>query len=293
MARVFCLSFFLLGVLLCSAQSDYKTYYEKAKGLEKTKDYSGAVVNYTIAIKTDSTGIGAYYHRGMVKFQIPDFAGAIQDFNKTIELCSNIAVGKESAEMRAGKFYANSYFYRAEAEFRIFKYRLAIIDYSQAMLKAIDSMGDAYNGRGRAKKRLADYYHGEYTDAISDFDKGIQLEPHKVFGYYHRGTAEYNAKNYEAALKDFTQSVSMDNTDADKYFWLAMVQSKLKSFAIAVSNFSKAIELNPYMDAAYENRGLAEIELNRYDEAHADLTKAAKLKSRNSSTTNSFPLGPE
>ncbi len=289
MIKIYCLSFLLCSVFLGSAQADYKFYYEKAKTEAQANDYTNAIIDYSIAIGIDSSHIESYYNRAIAKLRMSDFVGAANNFTHIIEFSRKMASGKKLLRLPEGKYYANSYFYRAEAEFQMFNFKPAVKDYSKAIKNGIDSIGDAYNGRGRAKKRLDDYYKRDYFEAISDFDKGIQLEPFNAFGYYHRGTAEFNGKNYGAALIDITKAVQLDTTDADKYFWLGMAQTRLKNYNSAIINFTRSIQLNPARAREYEGRAHAELELGQTEAARTDLVKVASLKKHKPNISKSVP----
>jgi tetratricopeptide (TPR) repeat protein len=51
---------------------------------EKLGDYQGAVDDYSVAIKLDTSYYMAYNNRGSAKFQLGDYEGALADFNKGI-----------------------------------------------------------------------------------------------------------------------------------------------------------------------------------------------------------------
>jgi len=277
---------FLCSVAFGVCQSDYQILYEKGKAEGASKDYPNAFIDYTLAISIDANRPDAYYQRGISSLRTSHFKSAVTDFTKVIELESKTPslVGRKPP----GGDLANSYFYRAEAEFQLYEFEEAVNDYSQALKKGMDSVADAYNGRGRAKKRLADARQGSYSDAIRDFDKGLALEPTSAFGYYHRGTAEYNAGNYAASLKDITNATQLDTTDADKYYWLAMAQSRLKNYTDAQVNFTSSIRLDPFKQREYEGRAMAELALGKIDDAHADMLKAVEIK--NGGTYKSAPM---
>ena len=58
----------------------------------KNGDFSGAIANYTKAIKIDPNYADAYINRGLAKDNLEDYYGAIADYNKAIELDPNDAV---------------------------------------------------------------------------------------------------------------------------------------------------------------------------------------------------------
>jgi len=56
------------------------------------KDYKGALQDYNKAIELNTNYAYAYYNRGIAKYELKDYSGAIQDFTKAIELDPNYAV---------------------------------------------------------------------------------------------------------------------------------------------------------------------------------------------------------
>ena len=58
---------------------------------------------------------------------------------------------------------------------------------------------DAYFLRGRIY--LIKYK--DYSKAVADFDKYIELDPFYSYSYYYRGIAKYNLEDYANACKDF------------------------------------------------------------------------------------------
>jgi len=71
--------------VLCFGQTAEE--YEKS-GRKKyyLKDYAGAIADYTKAIELDPNDAKAYYNRGNSKKNLKDYKGAITDYTKAIEL---------------------------------------------------------------------------------------------------------------------------------------------------------------------------------------------------------------
>lgn len=61
-------------------------YYNIANNKSDSKDYQGAIENYTKAIDLNPNYSIAYVNRGDSKIKIQDYKGAIADFSKAIEL---------------------------------------------------------------------------------------------------------------------------------------------------------------------------------------------------------------
>jgi len=57
-------------------------------GIEKhnSKDFEGAIKDYSKAIKTDKNLRDGYFNRGVCELALQDFKAAKKDFDKTIEL---------------------------------------------------------------------------------------------------------------------------------------------------------------------------------------------------------------
>ncbi|GAF91447.1 unnamed protein product, partial [marine sediment metagenome] len=84
---------------------------------------------------------------------------------------------------------------------------------------------------------------GQYTQAISDYTRAIELNPKYALAYNNRGLAYGNLGQYSKAISDFT----------------------------------RAIELNPKYAKAYNSRGIAYASLGKFEEAKKDLLKAVEL----------------
>ena len=97
---------------------------------------------------------------------------------------------------------------------------------------------EVYFNRGFSKNEL-----GDYTGAIADYSKAIELNPEYVEAYFNRGFAKNGLGDYTGAIADY----------------------------------SKAIEFNPGNAMAYNNRGFAKIKLGEKYNGCLDLSKAGEL----------------
>ena len=114
---------------------------------------------FLILVVISLTGFGQtaddYYNKGISKFNIKDYKGAISEFNKTIILNPN---------------YADAYINRGIAKKKTLDYTAAITDYNKAIQLNPNNTDYFYN-RGIAKYNLEDY-----NGSISDFNKAIELD---------------------------------------------------------------------------------------------------------------------
>jgi tetratricopeptide (TPR) repeat protein len=86
--------FYLIATLLITYAGYSQTAEEYFnKGLEKAsgRDYTGAITEYTKAIKPNPKHASAFNARGNARTSIKDYNGAISDFSKALEIYYNYA----------------------------------------------------------------------------------------------------------------------------------------------------------------------------------------------------------
>ncbi len=106
----------------------------------------------------DSNYVDAYINRGSARIMTKDFAGAIKDFSKTIELNKK----EENAV---------AYINRGIARNELKDYKNAISDFDMAISIKAD-YADAYTNRGCSK-----FYLNDFKGALDDYNKVIELTP--------------------------------------------------------------------------------------------------------------------
>ncbi len=181
-------------------------YFYSAFAKDDLGDYTGAIQDYNKAIELDPDFVDAYINRGIDKHSLGDNIGAIQDFNKAIELDPD---------------YARAYYDRGYAKFELGEYRGAIQDFNKAIELDPDFV-DAYNNRGCAKDDL-----GDYTGAIQDYNKAIELDPDFVDAYNNRGIDKHSLGDYTGAIQDYNKAIELDPYKADVYYNRAIAKSRL------------------------------------------------------------------
>ena len=121
------------------------------------------------------------------------------------------------------------------------------------------------------------FQRGEYEEAISDYNRAIELNQNDAAAYYNRGTARYHLGQYETAINDFDQATHINPNDARTYNNRGLANDNLGQYEEAIADFSKAIDLDPDNERFYCNRGLANDNLGQYEEAIANFSKAIDL----------------
>jgi len=123
------------------------------------------------------------------------------------------------------------------------------IEHSEVVQPGQDSPVD-YTSRGisHLKKEQID-------DAISDFNKAIELNPGNAAVYISRGTAYYNQGQIDNAIYD--KAIALNPKFAAAYNMRGVAHYKQGNRDKAISDYDKAIELNPEYAVAKKNRDLA------------------------------------
>jgi len=135
-----------------------------------------------------------------------------------------------------------------------------------------DFSADAYNNRG-----VSIYKLGHYKQAISDFDRAIEINPKYAEAYYNRGIAYGKLDNYGHATSDFDMAIEINGKYAEAYNGRGFAYGKLGNHRQAISDFDRAIEINPNYAMAYYNRAVVYGILGNHSQEIEDLKTAGRL----------------
>ncbi|MCC5666058.1 tetratricopeptide repeat protein [Nostoc sp. CHAB 5784] len=147
----------------------------------------------------------------------------------------------------------------------------AIADYKKAIELKPDFV-EAYNNLGNAYTK-----QGDYNQAFTDYNKAINLNPNLAEAYNGRGIVYRNQGKYTQALVDFNKAIDLKPDNAEAYTGRGNVYVAQGDFAQAIINYNKAIKLNSNLIEPYYNRGVAYVGQGNYTKAFADYNKAIEL----------------
>ena len=139
---------------------------------KSSQDYQNALKEYTAAIITDANdnNISSYYsNRGSTQYKLGNYAAALEDLNKALELNGKNIFG----------YYWRAQVYEAQKNF--------------------DAAKEDWNSTGNL-----DYSDGNYETAVQRYTSAIKIDDKNPEYYTNRGFAYYQLKNYEAADKDYS-----------------------------------------------------------------------------------------
>jgi len=126
----------------------------------------------------------------------------------------------------------------------------------------------------------------DFSGAISDFTKAIELDPNYADAYFERGHIRYLlGDEFDLAIADFTTFIELvpDNIISTyivrAYYCRALSKFELdrENVSGAIADLTKAIELRPDYRDAYFHRGYIKEGLNDYTGSISDYTKAMEF----------------
>jgi len=125
--------------------------------------------------------------------------------------------------------------------------------YAPAQQKQVEPRdADSYTNRG-----IAYVEKGQYDQAISEFNKALEINPKDTEAYYNRGLAYYDKGQYDKAISDYTKALEINPRDVEAHNNRGVAYGKKGQYDQAISDFTKAMEINPRQAEACYNRGRA------------------------------------
>ena len=162
-------------------QSAYTNFY-LGDSYALKGDFTTAKSYLDKAVIFDTNFGMAYEKRGLCKFNLADYANALNDYNRAVKLMP------KSVEAFAG---------RGSTKAALQRYQDAIVDFNEAI--AINAQyWEAYMNRGKIKTALKDWGGAE-----NDYTKVIELNPYVPEAFFQRGIGYTNMKNFTKACQDF------------------------------------------------------------------------------------------
>ena len=131
------------------------------------------------------------------------------------------------------------------------------------------------------------YHSDRYHDAITDYDKAIEIYSRFFCAYYQRGMAKFALGNHEAAIADWDKAIEIDDEYLNIYFHRGEAKCRLGQsetasedieqaqpfFEAAIADFDQAIRINPEDPDCYRMRGATKLLLGQSHTAKGTLRK--------------------
>lgn len=213
--------------------SDDFEFYAKGAAYVVLKNYGMALLNFDEAIKQDAQKIIAYIRRGRLYSQRGDFARALADFDKAIQLETERNDGIEQSNVSSKREKDPS---------------TADIQRDPRPWFENFRPGAAYIDRGRTYIQQDDY-----DRAIADFTKAIQLDPESASAYNHRGVAYASKLDFDSAIADFDKAIQFDPLLNNAHYNRGLAFSRKGDEARARADFAIEEQLFPHASSGSAN----------------------------------------
>ena len=164
------------------------------------------------------------------------------------------------------------YHERADEAFQRGEYEEAISNYNRA-IELDQNDVIAYCNRGIAKSQL-----GQDQAAISDFDEAIQRGDNDAYTYFLRGKSKYTLEQYTSAIDDYDEAIRRDRAQVlYTYRWRGFAKAALGQHTSAIDDFDEALLQNPDNANDYCQRGISKYALEQYTAAVDDFDESIRL----------------
>lgn len=118
---------------------------------------------------------------------------------------------------------------------------------------------------------------GEYEEAISNYNRAIELDQNDIVAYCNRGIVKYQNGQYQAAINDFNEAIYRGDNDAYTYFLRGVSKYMLEQYAAAIDDYDEAIRIDSdEVSYTYRWRGFAKAALGQHTSAIDDFDEALR-----------------
>jgi len=121
------------------------------------------------------------------------------------------------------------------------------------------------------------YFADQHNEAITFFNKALELDPKHAGSYSFRGVCKNGNKDYMSAIADFNKAIELGKQDTFVYTSRAVSKSALGDHRGAILDCNIAIGANPEYQYAYNTRAKAKYELKDFKGALLDFNKVIQL----------------
>lgn len=209
---------------------DAENYYLRGRLYSLRSNFKKAVNDFDKAIEINEKFIEAHYGRCRSHFFQGDFPAAIKDASKIIELNSEFSDGWLC---RALNFSAIGKSKEAREDFA------KTLELLNKGIDANPSDAVKFMDRGIVYTSL-----GDDVQAFNNYSLALELERDYFLIHYYRGLANIYFSNFSDAIKDFTRAIELESEFAESYIERARVYEKIREKKAAEADRKKYKELS-------------------------------------------------
>lgn len=155
------------------------------------------------------------------------------------------------------------------------RYEDAITSYNKS-IQINPNLTEAWLGKAKALRQL-----GRYEEAIAANDKVIEIQPESPWGWFGRARTLMDLKRYEEALTYF-EKLTQSNPNDYHHSWKhrGYILTKLGDYQEAFLSLETALKIKPDSASSHYNTAYYYISQSQFDLAIESLRQAMKLSSK-------------
>ncbi|MGI8495275.1 MAG: tetratricopeptide repeat protein [Pyrinomonadaceae bacterium] len=233
------LSLLSAGAINSSAQSksDRKKSVKitnEANETLKKGDYQSAIAKYSQAIQLDPNNAAAHFGKGAAHFYLKETDQSLDELNTA--LTQGYATPLDIYKLRWSLNFDK-------------KNLDAALDDAQKAAQMSPDNADFNAGIGQIY--LAKSF---YADALTAFQKAIQLGANNADTYYYAGIAAWHSGEVRKQLVYASEAVKRNTKfSAESYYLIGNASKELKNYAEAIEAYRKTLDFNPDFADAYHD----------------------------------------
>jgi len=131
-----------------------------------------------------------------------------------------------------------------------------------------------YQGLQQAKK-------GELSEAITSYDKAIEINPRSYEYWFNRGLTLFYLSDFAKAIASYDKAIEMKPNFYKGWYNRGIAQGELGRFEDAIVSFNKVIEIKFDYHQAWSSRGMALLKLGYLEDAISSYDQALLLQPQN------------
>ena len=123
---------------------------------------------------------------------------------------------------------------------------------------------------------------GKYEEALSLFNKAVELDSSTSLFRYNRAVALTYLERYKEAVIDYLMVIKELPDEPEYHFQIANAYEKLNQVQLALESYSRAISLEKSEYLYFLKRGTLLLKINKFNDAIPDFNETIKINPYNS-----------
>jgi len=231
-----------------------------------------------------------WLYRGVQLYNAGDFLGAINSWDRTIEINPDFhyawynrgfalgnleryeeAIASYERALKIKPDFHYAWLNRGAVLGKLERYEKAIASFKRA-LEIKPDYHEAWFNRGVALEHLE-----RYEEAIASYDRALEIKPDLYETWYNQGVALEHLERYEEAIASYESALEIKPDDHEAWSNRGVALGNLERYEEEISSYDRALEIKPDDHEAWSNRGVALDKLERYEEALASYDRALEI----------------